>query len=212
LNNKTAVYLFDEIDRLDDGFPERSIPLLSEERRKKAFSCHFPRDRKCSVAVYLLLRLALSEKHGINEPVEFKYEIKGKPVLMDYPHIRFNLSHCFNAAACVISDLEVGVDIQKTALVSNAVLKRVLTEKEFEKYKSSQTPDEFFTSVWTKKESWLKRTGQGIGVNLTTLETEHLDGLLPFFWKEYHGCVSGVCGPVQFKHVTRSCLENIKGA
>jgi 4'-phosphopantetheinyl transferase len=173
---------------LDDGFPHRFIPFLSAERREKIFSYRFPPDRKLSVVVYLLLRLALMEKHGINEPVVFAYGKNGKPFLRDHPHIHFNLSHCRSAAACVISDTETGVDVQEIAPVSDGLARRVLSAEEYAAYKASHHPDELFCQMWTAKESYLKRTGQGIGTDLTALPSENTGTL--FKGKDYYCCVS----------------------
>jgi 4'-phosphopantetheinyl transferase len=185
------LYIFDEIHGLDDGFPEWAAPLLSVERRIKTFYYRFPLDRKLSVAVYLLLRLALMEKHGIDELVAFAYGENGKPFLRDHSHIHFNLSHCGCAAACVISDGEVGVDVQEIAPVSDGLAQRVLTAKEYAGYKASPHPDELFCEIWTMKESLLKRTSRGIAADLTALAADDMtDGAL-FKCVGYRCCVSG---------------------
>jgi 4'-phosphopantetheinyl transferase len=194
------LYIFDETRELDDGFPERAAPLLSAERRTKVFSYRFPLDRKLSVVVYLLLRLALMEKHGIDEPVAFAYGENGKPFLRDHPHIHFNLSHCGAAAACVISDCEVGVDVQEIAPVSDGVAQRVLTAKEYAGYKASPRPDELFCEIWTMKESLLKRTGRGIAADLTALEADDMTDSALFKRAGCRCCVSGA--PVRLRRVS----------
>ena len=183
------LYIFDDIDGLDDGFPEQHISFLSEERRIKAFSYRFPLDRKLSVAVYLLLRLALIEKYGIDEPVVFSYGNNGKPFLRDYPHINYNISHCRSAAACVIADDSVGVDVQEIAPVPDGLAQHVLSADEYAGYRDSRNPEDFFCAIWTIKESWLKRTGQGIGTDLKTLPVQGMKTL--YRGKDYYCCVNG---------------------
>jgi len=191
------LYIFDEIDKLED----LPMDLLSDERREKALKYRSPSARKLSVGVYLLLRLAVKEEYGIEEAVEFGYNENGKPFLKDYPHIHFNLSHCKKAAACAVSDNEVGVDVQETRPVSDKVAKRVLTEAEYEKFKVAQIPDDYFCEIWTIKESFLKRTGQGIRVDLRTISEESITDRTVYRGDSYFCCVTG--SDVRMKRVGR---------
>lgn len=193
--NENRLYVFDEIETLDEEYLRLSIPYLSPERRDKAFSYHFPLDRKLSVTAYLLLRIALREIHGIDEPVVFSYSKDGKPRLRDYPQIHFNLSHCRSAVACVLSVDEVGVDVQEIIPISDSLAKKTLTSKEYAEFKVSPTPFELFCKYWTIKESHLKRTGQGIGTDLTELSALDVAGKTIFKNnKNYCCCVAGITG------------------
>jgi 4'-phosphopantetheinyl transferase len=203
------LYLFNEIEKLDNDFSEQAASLLSEERQKRVSAYRFPSDKNLSAAVYLLLCLALKKEHGINENIEFEYGKNGKPYLRDYPHIFFNLSHCKRAAACVVSDGEAGVDVQEIAPVKDSLARRVFTEREYAEYKASERPDEYFCGIWVKKESWLKQTGRGIGTDLAALEADSLHGLTLFGGDDFRGCVSGVSAPVTPVYVTLSMLEKL---
>ena len=210
---RAMLYVFDEIDELDDDFLGQFIPFLPEERREKVFYYRFPRDRKLSAVVYLLLRLALMEKYGINEPVVFAYGKNGKPFLRDYPNIHFNLSHCHSAAVCVIADTEVGVDVQEIAPVSDDLARRVLSVEEYSGYKASLRPDELFCKMWTAKESRLKRTGRGIGCDLTALPAE--DNGTIFKGKDYYCSVNAPFNgkaPVHLRRVNIRDFNMIRGS
>ena len=199
------LYIFDEIDKLGNDFAEGMISLLSGERRAKFKNLKLPLNKKTSVIAYLLLRRALLEVYGIDEAVEFGYAEKGKPVLKDYPHIYFNLSHTKNAAACVVSDVEVGVDVQQIVPVSDAVAKRVLTDEEYYGFKSSHVPDEYFCELWTIKESYLKQTGQGLTTELRNLSAANVPSKMIYRGRDYFCCV---CGPdMKIKHLRRNDIE-----
>lgn len=186
------IYIFDEIDKLTDDFPERNIHLLSPQRREKAYSYRFPLDRKLSVAAYLLLRLAIKENYGIDEPVVFSYGKNGKPYLRDYPAIYFNLSHCKSAIACAVSNSEIGVDVQELIPVSDNLARRVLSAKEFELFKTDKDPPRRFCEYWVMKESFLKKTGNGIGTDLTALSSEDIkEKTLIQSGYDYCCCVAG---------------------
>ena len=191
------LYIFDEVDKLEDLPMDR----LSDERRDKALRYRFSLSRKLSVGVYLLLCLALKEEFGIEEAVVFGYNENGKPFLKDYPHIHFNLSHCKKAVACAVSDSEVGVDIQDIRPVSDKVAKRVLTEVEHKRFKQAQVPDEYFCEIWTVKESFLKRTGQGIRADLREISADGITEKTVYRGDGYYCCVTGL--NVHIKRVGR---------
>lgn len=87
----------------------------------------------------------------------------GKPYLPDYPGIHFNLSHSGNRVMCIVSDQEVGCDVEKIEerLISQVI--RCFAESEQEIAK--QSPENFFR-IWTLKESILKLSGMGLGIEL----------------------------------------------
>jgi len=181
------LYIFDEADKLTNV----SMELLSDERRAKADRYRFEQKRALSVIVYLLLRLALLEQYGIDEAVEFEYSNRGKPFLRDYPNIYFNLSHSKSTAACVVSNRECGVDVQHIVPVSDAVAKRVLTNKEYKGFKESKIPEEYFCEIWTIKECFLKKSGQGIMIKFSDLSAEDVTDRTIYRGRDYFCCVTG---------------------
>ena len=202
------LYIFDEVDMFNDEFTESEIALLSKDRYAKIQRLRAPIGKKASFAVYLLLRMALAENYCINEVVEFDFTEKGKPILRDYPHIHFSLSHSKCTAACVVSDGEVGVDVQHIGPISDRVAKRVLTTREYAKFKESQTPDDYFCEIWTIKESFLKQTGQGISMELRDLSAESVTERYIYRGDGYFCCV---CGPVKnIRHIRRNDFEQLR--
>jgi 4'-phosphopantetheinyl transferase len=201
------LYIFDEVDKMDDGFPDSVVSLLSEERYAKAQKIKSPLNRKASVAAYLLLRIALREVYGINEAVEFEYTEKGKPLLKDYPHIHFSLSHSKSTVACAVSDIEAGVDVQHFTPVSDRVARRVLTEGEYQEFKESHNADEFFCRIWVVKESHLKRTGQGLATELRDLPADSVKDRKIINGKNYFCCVCG--STMEVKYIRRDDFEKL---
>jgi len=180
-----------ELNNIDESFIEKTLPLLSNERRLKVQKMRNTQRRKLSITAYLLLRFALYEEYGINEPVDFTYGEKGKPELRDHPYIRFNLSHCKNAVACVLSDKETGVDIQDIRPVTDNVAKRVLTAEEYEAFSVSRDPNRYFCELWAVKECYLKKTGQGINMDLSKLSADSVDDIIIYRDSEYICCTGG---------------------
>jgi len=201
------LYIYDKIDLLEDEFLEDIIPLLSETRLDKIKRLRSVQSKKVSAIAYLLLRIALLENHNIMEAVEFEYIGNGKPILRDYPQIHFNLSHSQNTAACVIADSTVGVDVQKTKKVSDKVAKRVLTADEYAAFLSSCVPDEYFCEIWTIKESYLKKTGQGIAAELRDIKAAGIDNKAVTKGNGFFCCVCGSVAmspqPLEIKYIGR---------
>ena len=140
---------------------EDAIASLPDWRRRKALAFRFAIDRFTCAEAYLLLKQGLRELYGIEGDVEFAYGPAGKPSLAGFPGIHFSLSHCRTAVACVISDREVGIDVEEIQY-DEGLAAAVLNSAELEQVRLSDDPALAFTSLWTRKESLLKLDGEGL--------------------------------------------------
>ena len=117
-----------------------------------------------------LLHEALDEfgiPEGEREIVQGRY---GKPYLKD-SRVFFNLSHSGDYALCVLSDTEVGCDIQQIRPVREAVMNRYYHDEEKEYIDAASTERERmkrFARIWALRESYVKMTGEGLTRNLGT--------------------------------------------
>jgi len=205
------LYLFDEVESLGDDFTERKIPLLSDDRRAKINRLREKNGKKESVVAYLLLRLALLEVYGISTAVEFHHLDKGKPVLRDHPNIHFSLSHTRNAAACVVSDSVVGVDVQNIRAVTDRAARRVLTEAEYNEFIDALNPNEYFCEIWAIKESYMKMTGQGIAAAFKQLPAEDIKNKSFFRRKDYFCSVCGtIAEKIRVKYIGSEDFEQLR--
>jgi len=204
------LYLFDEVELLSDDFPDSKMFLLSAERREKVGRIKFQNGKMESAAAYLLLRMALNEVYGIDEIVEFDYLDMGKPVLRDFPQIHFSISHTKGVAACVVSDFEVGVDVQIIRQVTDRAAFRVLMEAEYAEFKVAQNPDEYFCKIWAIKESCMKKTGQGMAAAFRKLPAIDIADVKVFREKDYFCSVCGIMAlNMQVKHIGRNDFEQL---
>lgn len=164
------LYAFFDLDQLNNETIEWCMQHLPEERRAKVLHQRREIDRKLSVASYLLLIHALHKKFSLSSPT-IAYTDKGKPYLLDYPDIHFNISHCPLGCVCAVSDKPVGVDIQDMRPFSQDIANRCCSTEELLRLRQSADPAACFTQMWAMKESYLKMTGEGIAQSLPTIDT-----------------------------------------
>ena len=109
-----------------------------------------------------LLKKILAE-NKINDDII--YNEYGKPYFKN-DEIFFSISHSYDYVVCVISDKEVGVDIQKITYRPR-IIKRICSSEEQNRINSPED----FTEMWTKKESYAKFLGLGISYGLKKINT-----------------------------------------
>ena len=153
------IYIDDQIDQLD---LHAALDSVSPQRRILALRYRQEHDQRLSLAAYQLLQQALRVEYGIDEPPVFEFTPHGKPLLVGHPNIYFNLSHCHEAAACVVSSVPVGIDVESLSSYDKDVVKAVMNDEEQQIIATSQDKRLAFIRLWTMKESLLKMTGEGM--------------------------------------------------
>jgi len=117
-----------------------------------------------------LLQRALNER-GIHD-LAFSFGSHGKPYLANHKDIFFNLSHAGERAMCVLSDVEVGCDVEKVRKGKTAIAERFFHKDELRMLASlpnEDEKDELFFRFWTLKESLIKASGDGFFLPMVDL-------------------------------------------
>ena len=153
------VYLNDDMAHFD---LQTALPLLSQQRREQCLRFKHDVGRNTCAAAYLLLIEGLRQEYGITEPPLLAYGEHGKPYIVGRPDIHFNISHCSQAAICVLSDKPVGVDIEGFRRYRESLMRYTMSDAEQRQILQAQRPDVEFTRLWTMKEAVVKRSGEGI--------------------------------------------------
>lgn len=172
------IYIEDIDERTVGRDLEQSLGQLPAWRKKIAQSYHFAIDRLQSARAYLLLREALRREYGTDVKAEFGYGENGKPFLLNYPDIHFNISHCRKGVMCVVGDEPVGCDIEEIPrhLLEDVLLAAFCRQERID-IKNATNPCLEFARLWTRKESLLKLTGEGLTDGIDNiLASENADG------------------------------------
>ena len=162
------IKLFDDMSVISAEEIQRLLPLVSEERRSEALRYKHLFGQFACLKSYVMLREMLESK-GLSHPFRFGHNEHGKPFLVDYPDVHFNLSHCKNGIAVVVSDQPVGIDIESYREVSDRLIRYTMNEEEQWIIFGSDDPVRTFTEYWTKKEAVFKLRGTGITKGLHDL-------------------------------------------
>lgn len=155
---------------------EEMLPRLPSWRKQQTLKYRHHMDQVLCAQSFLLLQAGLARDFNVQGEIVFDYLENNKPILKDYPHINFNISHCKQGVLCVISDVgPVGCDIESLdRKISKPLLLRCCSAQEIEQIQQAPCPNEAFIRLWTIKEAVLKYTGTGLVDDLQNLLTPSL--------------------------------------
>lgn len=97
------------------------------------------------------------------------YNEFGKPSLKNN-ECYFNVSHSGPLSVCVVSDRQIGVDIEKIKY-REKVVDKAFNEEERKILNESENKDTIFTTMWTIKESYVKMLGIGLSYGLKNVDS-----------------------------------------
>ena len=150
------------INTLEDPLQNESLlEQVGPERRKKVIRYLQPDDRKRSLGAGIMIRKILNG-NGLSES-SLKYSENGKPVA---DHLHFNISHAGDYVVGVVSDDEVGCDIERNVNAPLEIAEHYFHSTEREYIEAASDPGKAFFTLWTLKESYMKMTGRGMSLPL----------------------------------------------
>ncbi len=162
--------------------------VLSSEERDRAKRFATAELRHSYVARRGLLRLLLGEYLGADpQALRFGYGGCGKPFLAEpfaASGLRFNLSHSGGLVVLAVSrSRELGVDIERLRPQTDVdqTLRRYFSRRERSAILGCPRPERerLFYTGWTRKEAYLKASGQGLSFSPERVEVSVLPGEAP---------------------------------
>lgn len=153
--------------------------ILAPDERRRADRFVNDRDRRRFIMARSRLRELLSERIEVApESIPFEYGPHGKPSLATRdraPDIRFNIAYSEDLAVYAFAlATEVGVDVERLRVIEDAdrVAERAFSPYERRAYRAlseGERPLGFLT-CWTRKEAFIKATGQGLSCPLDSFD------------------------------------------
>ncbi|MCL2354188.1 MAG: 4'-phosphopantetheinyl transferase superfamily protein [Defluviitaleaceae bacterium] len=175
---KNRIYLSKIDMSLSQDVYEGLLGLISEENREKCRRFKFKEDALRTLYGELMLRHVLVGQLALkNEEIEILKGKWGKPYVEGLP-THFNISHSGDYVVCAFSQQEVGVDIEQIQEVDLNIAKRYFTQREYEDLLAQTESQrlEYFFSLWTLKESYMKWSGRGMHMPLDSFSFEIAGG------------------------------------
>lgn len=200
-------YAFLDVSSLPDPLTDASVLTdIPPWRQTYILRYRSLEDRRRSLGVWRLMEDMLSA-HGFRAQ-EVAIDAQGKPYC---DGIFFSLSHSGDLALCAVSDAPVGCDIERVKHAPFEIAPRIFCSAECAYLRAAQDDSEarrrFFT-LWTLKESYMKMTGEGLGLSPKRLEIR-MPGLTLLR--------DGIVQPCRLFHTTHGeyeislCLEDPSG-
>lgn len=159
--------------------------LLSQDEKDKAARFIFEQDRVRYITRRGILRSLLGSYLGIEpDQIRFDYSHNNKPALADkYAHsaVYFNQSCSERMAVFAFtSGCEIGIDIEYIRDVPEMeqIFERFFSRRENEVFQilSDNMRKEAFFNCWTRKEAFIKATGDGLSRPLNTFDVSLVPG------------------------------------
>ena len=153
---------------------DKWLKKMDSNRRDKVLRCKNEVDKQRSLLAGILLQYGLENDRFAKQ-------------------VFYSISHSGNYVMCVLSDRRVGIDIENKfrSVFSEAkeeqlskIAKKCLTmgeEIRFETCDENKKVD-LMLHYWTRKESYSKAIGKGLGIDFSTIDTEKKDAL---YWSDW---------------------------
>lgn len=140
---------------------------LSADRQIRISNMKSEKSRRQCLGAGLLLNKVL-ESYGKNHH-DISIGEHGKPELDGFC---FNLSHSEDLVICAVSDSPVGCDVEKLREAPKRIAERYFgkCEKQYLDMCEGKDYDKAFFRLWTIRESYVKMTGEGLGIPRGSLE------------------------------------------
>jgi 4'-phosphopantetheinyl transferase len=160
-----------------DRQPPYAALVLSNDERSRAARFHFEHDRRRFAAARALLRELLGGYLQMPPAeVRFAYGPRGKPSLEGHAAgVRFNVSHSGGLALLAFArGREIGIDLELERPVPerDEIAARFFSEweaLELKRLPAGERPAAFFR-CWTRKEAFIKATGDGLSRALDSFD------------------------------------------
>jgi 4'-phosphopantetheinyl transferase len=95
---------------------------------------------------------------------------KGKPYIGNLNDVHFNISHSGHYVVCAVAPTEIGIDVERIRKVNLRIAERFFSPSEIHDLMACEEElrMQYFITLWTIKESYLKAIGRGLTQHLNS--------------------------------------------
>ena len=150
-------------EEFDPYIFESLLNCVSPEKKERLKRFYRREDALRGLFADLLSRHMIRLKTGLrNEEIFFTTNEFGKPFLKDRGDIQFNLSHSGVWVVGVIDHSVVGIDVERVQEIDLDISKNYFSPDEHEDLMSKGDKFDYFFTLWSLKESYIKILGKGL--------------------------------------------------
>ena len=171
------IHVWSHTIHFDDPFLREAPYLLSNEEMQRASRYHFEKDRRVYESGHVFIRKILAHYTSIEaSKLELSPIVNQKPKLENAPfRLHFNISHSGNKILVALGfNSDVGIDVEKVLpdFDMDGFAEANYHANELAQFRSLSNNEQtdYFYKIWTRKEAWLKLTGEGINDKLKDLD------------------------------------------
>lgn len=151
---------------VDNREYNRLLEVVSEEKRCRVKKIRKHDDALRTLLAEAMLRVIFVKEFGLkNSDIVFYNNEFGKPFLKS-KNIFFSISHSGEWASIAVDCDDIGVDIEKIRDINLNVAKRFFSMEEYNDMMKMDDKIDYFFTLWTLKESYVKALGKGLYVPL----------------------------------------------
>lgn len=163
----------------------RYLPLLSADELERAGRFKFYHLREAYILGRGVTRAILARRIGADpRALRFQYSAYGKPSVEGAGQWHFNVSHSGSLLVCALTEVApIGVDIERVRRQPKAaaIAKRFFSAAEAQRVLAAPADSvaAVFSEIWTRKEAFLKATGEGFSRDLDGFTVSSGPGEIP---------------------------------
>jgi len=152
-------------------FQEMLLQYLPEAGKLRVQDRQNATSKLQTVAGELLARYSVG--HYLDKPyqeINLVFGEKGKPHIGNLADVHYNISHSGYYVVCAVSSKELGIDVERIRKVNLRIAERFFSPSEIHDLMAVEEENrmQYFITLWTIKESYLKAIGRGLTQHLNS--------------------------------------------
>lgn len=169
---ESDVHVWPVVTQASEAVGKELESVLQPEEKRRADKFRFAHLRRAFIVGRSALRILLGRYLNVSPAsIKFSYEPTGKPGIAGNAPVRFNISHSEGLTVIAIAvHCDIGIDVEQIRPIAemHEIAERCFCSEEAAELLSlpSDQRERAFFLCWTRKEAYIKATGDGLSTNL----------------------------------------------